>query len=216
MSVVDTDLGKIVTRVRFPMPALVKGKEMSEISKRPKDTDFHALAEELYPQVKDWLMGGGPFNEAEEKEYVLDQLADALDSSCGLDGYQIARHLDQDHSWDEIDANLVDILDGAAGYQHRAKQKAIKEWVKVNNITCRFNIGDIVSFKVRNFGSDNKETGEITRINAEDATYVIYCEHRGHKREGNGSHGLIINDEDVVELSVPRPRDTEVDQVSDT
>ena len=95
-----------------------------------------------------------------------------LDSNYDFDGYHLARHLDN-QGWTP-DADLVDILSNTDQYFFAALRQAELEWIKTNNITPKFKIGDNVVYVGSNEFSNKKVSGsgEITRIN-DDGYYTV-------------------------------------------
>jgi hypothetical protein len=119
-----------------------------------------------------------------------------LNDICGgptAGGYHLAKFLDD--LGIEPDVQLVEILDGTWAIADSFLNKAIKEWVYQYNILPGNNIGDMVSIEI---GRNNIVTGEITNINADLAKYTVCCESQGHVKTGIGTHGSIVNFEDVI------------------
>jgi hypothetical protein len=150
---------------------------------------MQAVAVALAPKVMQW----DPEGEYEQTELVCD-LVKAFDNAFDWDAYKLARALD-DAGW-EVDSSLVDVLDAAASHAYQARDKAIREWVKANDIRPAFKVGDKVQTKRRYNGFE----GEITRIDEELGRYLVFSEARGHVRTGQGTHGTYMDFEDAEEM----------------
>ncbi len=97
--------------------------------KRHSDESRRATALALLPDVQRWL------NEpATRVEDSIAQMMSAL-QSCGsdLDGYRLARALEQTHGWDP-DAELVEILADADFQADRIYEAEMKDWVLNNSV----------------------------------------------------------------------------------
>lgn len=62
-----------------------------------------------------------------------------------------------------------------------------------------FKLGDRVRFE--HHGRQRPVDGEVTKIDAARAKYVVYCASLGHVREGVGSHGIFVDFERVTAAS---------------
>ncbi len=135
-------------------------------------------------------------------EEVAEDLADVLHED---DGYRLARALEE-KGWDP-DARMVEVLDGAGSLKYDVNRDAVRAWVMANNINPPLECGAMVRFSIRHVD----HSGEIVRIDLENARYVVFCAALGHLREGtpeyenkvrNGgaSSGVYLNYEDVQEM----------------
>lgn len=130
-------------------------------------------------------------------EEVEKDVAEAIHRACTIDAYKVCKQLEY-LGW-EIDEELVDeIRSHAYTHQIKATNEATKQWIEDNNYELRFEVGDTVKFT---HPRGHEEFGEITKVFPELLRYVIYCEHLGHIPEGKGAgtHGIIINDEKVID-----------------
>lgn len=162
---------------------------MTEIAKRPSIRDqeiIKSVARELAVEIlKDQC-----------NEDAVSSLVSVLQRNPGGDGYQLAKYLDDDHGWD-VDVDTVEILDSAYSSLHVAARKLTAEWVERNAIKPKRKIGDIVGIVQRGINY----TGEIVKIDEPQATYTVMSAQCGHVREGLGTHGFIVNYEDIHELA---------------
>lgn len=97
------------------------------------------------------------------------------------DGYALARDLDR-YSSVMPDAELVEILDGAASHLTKVHEDAVRAWVKIVGFAPRHGVGDVVRCR--------HGEGPVHQVRVELAQYVVDVE-----RRGNG--GYIVNAEDV-------------------
>jgi hypothetical protein len=160
-----------------------------------------ATAEALYNDVKAWLTQAG--DPAPDKQETLKDLARAISHSMLMDGYEIAKELDDD-GWFNINSELVEILDKAYWNAKNAHRELIKKWIVENNITNQFNVGDVVTV---NRKYKKPVQGEIIDMNKDEATYSVFCESLGHirKEEGKmraGTTAIIVPFEQVVACNV--------------
>ena len=155
--------------------------------RKSSDLVLYRTAGQLAKKINEWS--------GDEFEIEIDKLTDAI--RYNSNGYKIAQNLDDfcgvspdvEHAWfikKEIHEDLV------------------REWVKKYNILPGKKVGDLVPIKCN--GNEIIETGlaevsgEIVSIDTELATYLVCCESLGHVKEGVGTHGLIVNYEDVDQV----------------
>ena len=148
-------------------------------------------AKSLLKQVLAWFSSAGCENadSEEDKAEILEQLTEAISDSMfyGLDGYQIAKSLDDHSHWD-VDSALVEICDNAFHHASGAVSKLTKAWKEKNNIVARFKVGDKVVVKRKH--KDDVQ-GEIVTVYDDDAKYSVFCESLGHIRGGEGKCGTL-------------------------
>lgn len=156
------------------------------MNKRPKlndDAVIALVAEELAIKIADWMSN---YDDIEEIENDLKR---AL--KYHSDGYELARELDDYNP----DAELVDILDNALDMKLSAHDQVCRRWVSDNGLVGP-NIGASVSFTF-----DGKRIeGEVVN-NYDYGQSSVFCESLGHVREGLGTHGVVINWEDLTEVA---------------
>lgn len=170
-------------------------------STRPTRFDLsvrQAAAAKAWPVFRAWLISNGAsVTEADaDREDVLPELASALEYNG--DGYEVAKHLDG-RGWD-ADVDLVDAGQRLLDALEDALDAAVKSWVSVAKPAQRFAIGDTVQFT----RSGLTVVGQVTRVVADRAKYVVYCASLGHVREGVGAHGTLgtlVNFEDAAPVS---------------
>jgi len=168
---------------------------------RPKISDVvsqERYVDALIPRVLGWLRECGEFVDDTPGEYYLQQLREELLDSVDYynDGYEIAKNLERRHYW-SVDASLVELLDDSRALRVVTFNSLIKEWVFSNGILPQYSVGQSVRFvTMRNI----EHVGEITRINVDQAQYVIYCAELGHVRPPKmGSSGIYIDYECVID-----------------
>ena len=152
----------------------------------------------LYPDIAKWLVDGGDKVETEEEIESIkkDVVSSVKYSYCSLhDAYEICKHLDG-YGW-VPDQELVDIMSNFSFKFESAYSKQLLKWIGENNIRPKFSVGDKVKFKVLG----GIQGGEISKVYEDRAQYSIYCESLGHVKTGTGTHGVILNFEDVEELN---------------
>lgn len=108
------------------------------------------------------------------------------------DGYDIAKHLERSHGWN-IDAATVEILDEADYAISSAQRQMEARWVELAKPTPSLAIGARVRHRIRWEDHDV----EVTAIDAKQGKYTVLVEALGHVREGVGTHGFIVNWEEV-------------------
>lgn len=94
----------------------------------------------------------------------------------------------------EPDSQLVELLDNAYWLHHKAHEKAIREWVKGWNIKVPWSPEQNVRIKHKG----QLISGVVAEIQSDKATCTVRCPQLGHVRDGEGSHGFIINSEDIL------------------
>jgi len=76
-----------------------------------------------------------------------DEIRGDLNSCFDIDGYSFAKELDDSRSWGDVDAELVEILDGATMALSSAHDAAVKAWVIAHGVTVPYAIGDVVCLR---------------------------------------------------------------------
>lgn len=175
---------------------------MSEKSeKRPTiyDNDVIAAAvESLWPDVAAWLGDDAP-TEAVDVENCKTSLRRAMKYNHG-DAYKIARDLDRD-GWD-VDAGLVDVLGSAAGALYDAEKAAVRAWVAAGGVTANLPTGTRVKHPHLRGHVGTIIDADQKYGNPRDlGRYLVFCAEAGHVREGNGTHGVYLDHEDVEVVS---------------
>jgi len=158
---------------------------------------------------------------------LADQLANALDECGDHDGYALGKVLERD-GWD-VDADLVEILNGASSAIGDAHEDAVEAWVRREAIVPAFVIGDrvlvdhvyadrtldnVFADRRGRSGVVNVGTVEMTirEVNRGRAQYTVYSLALGHltdeqetenRRKGGrftpGTTGLIVDYERVYQ-----------------
>lgn len=116
----------------------------------------------LLPSFKQWLSDD---EDRGEDADILSDLMEILDND-DLKGPTLARAL-EDLGWG-VDAELNEILNGAASVVHKALDKATAAWIEVNNIKPRLALNDEVLVKT----DTQAAKGTVVKI-SEDGTYCV-------------------------------------------
>ena len=148
-----------------------------------------AAALRLMPAVLKWSVSSGGVDDDEEREEITKQLTKLLDWRTNDDGYQLAKELDHD-GW-SADSELVEILDDASMICRSELEKLEKAWIEEQAIS-----EPPVDIKVRDVNNTSRGVGVIVRHYPGGKSSVAY-EHLGHVKSGVGTHGYILNWEDL-------------------
>ena len=128
------------------------------------------------------------------EEDVIDALCKVLPFSD--DGYELAKEM-EDEGFD-ADSELVSIMEGASWELDRQHRKAVKQWVKDNDIRPKLKEGDEIHIQVRQ-RDRTKYDAIIAEVREETAEYMVAVPDLGHIKEGLGTHGYILRYEWVEE-----------------
>ncbi len=134
-----------------------------------------------------------------------------------LDGFQLARDLESE-SW-AMDAEAVNILDGASMKLHEAHRQVVAAWVRAEIIVAPFRPGDAVRIGSNGYFSESFKpsgplvSGIVVRIDHDLAQVLVRVPSLGHVAEGQiGTQGSILPFEAVLPaepeapaLEVPAP-----------
>jgi hypothetical protein len=161
---------------------------------RPSKSSYDVLyrtATNLAPKINEWS--------GDEFQIDINTLKDAIQYNS-LNGYVMAQNLENSCGI-QPDVELVEILDDVWFIKKEVHDDIVKEWVKDYNISPGKKVGDLVTIKcswkeITETGL-TKVSGEIVSIDTELATYLVCCESLGHVKEGVGTHGVIVNYEDI-------------------
>lgn len=121
----------------------------------------------------------------EDSDIDVDSIFHSIKDIGDKNGYTYAKHLEENYDAYDIDSIIVEALDSISCDLYRAQQKKEKEWVRENNITPLYKVGDIVSYK--------RGKNSIHEIDYEYAKYRINTDKENTK--------AIVNFEDVIEDS---------------
>lgn len=103
------------------------------------------------------------------------------------DGYEMAKELEEKGY--SPDSQMVELLENYHSHISSHHTKAIKQWVKYENITLSYKVGDNVEAK---WGRDNIK-GEITELLPETAEYLVQV-------DKNSSSRCVVKSENVLSL----------------
>jgi len=146
-----------------------------------------AAVNKLLPEVMQW----GDFKEAEAPEVAQELLsAFAIEDH---DGYRLARQLERAAGWDS-NSELSEILEGADF--HGCHEIAVQAWIKDNDITPLFAVGQQVVVKKR---EKNETLTGIIRSTTKNGMYCVMVPSEGHVESGFGTHGFLLPWETIEE-----------------
>lgn len=138
----------------------------------------------------------------DEMQELLDDVEDAdsayadvyrtLMENPNWDGYKLANVLDGEYHW-EVDSETVETMDGAYAQLHRLQTAAVKEWVEKFQLKPIYSVGQ----EVRITHQRKEYVGVIKEVKADVLTYVVYVQELGHVETGLGTHGLVIEEEQI-------------------
>jgi len=141
-----------------------------------EDNDLLKIAKEVFEAWE------GDFKTSDISE---DDIFNAIKDIRNSNGFEYAKHLESSYSAWKIDSTIVEALDGIQWSLYDAQKAKEKEWVRENNITPLYKVGDIVSYK--------RGKNSIYEIDYEYAKYRINTDKENTK--------AIVNFEDVIEDS---------------
>lgn len=168
---------------------------MNKLAERPKYSDRETLTravDKIIPEVLNWLQDGSTAEDIREDLLAVSSYPD--------DGYELCRKLDSYHHW-QVNAQLVEIMDGMSHYKHTALEDREKEWIAAEGIKPKYGVGNTVEFP----REDEVCSGKVYRVEVDVGKYVVFCPQLGHVEIGPGTHGVYINFEDVK----PAPTEAE-------
>lgn len=156
-----------------------------------------AVADQLLDDVFAWTQREG---DDHDRDDVASDLFDAIRPY--LDGYGMARHLENRHGWDS-DSDLVEILDKVPLLLAKEAEKAIRHWVLDNDIKPPCKVGDAVEWS---WPSGPKIKGTVVQIFADEARLIVATTDEvpagaGGWRTGKLDHRFIIDYERVTPLA---------------
>lgn len=140
------------------------------------------------------------------QDHMRDDILESLEYlSLPCTGYDLAVVLDERYIWC-CDEDLLNALEIVPSLFESCTSKAVAAWVCSNDIRPKQKVGDKVVVKecAVVFGRELREyEGEVSSINSQQATYLIYVPALGHVKEVLGTHGLVMPFEQVHELATP-------------
>mgnify|MGYP006277436187 CR=1 FL=1 len=131
-----------------------------------------------------------------QAEKIIDELKEVLSVQYDIDGYKIARELENQFYY-ELDSQDVDILDGVYLAMISKYQQLIKEWVRKYSIKAKLKVGDKVRHtnqvqKLKDAFPNGVEV-EIVSVDDEQYKYGVYhpdfCVRKG---EGGGTLSFLV------------------------
>ncbi|MGZ8220084.1 MAG: hypothetical protein ACXWT0_00400 [Methylobacter sp.] len=128
----------------IPVKPLYKSTQENHTVPRPKRNDPEVLS--LFYKKFAVVMKKDCPNLCTEMSL---QGIEAALKECGRpdsNGYEYAKQLER-YAWDGIQADDVEVLDGASSVLRDAHNTIVAQWVKDNNIQPNFNDGDLCSYE---------------------------------------------------------------------
>lgn len=146
---------------------------------RPKisnleDSDLLKIANELFEQFS------GNFKDS---DISANHIFQSIKEIGNQNGYEYAKHLEEDHGVYNIDSIIVEALDCIQWSLWDVQKVKEKEWVLKNNITPLYKVGDTVSYK--------RGKNSIHKIDYKYGQYQINTDKENTK--------AVVNFEDVIE-----------------
>lgn len=168
--------------------------------KRPSIRDkevIKVVASKLLDDVIKWLEQSGETtdfeNDEEERNRVVEDLVDAIESSINGDGYEIAKQLDHD-GWSP-DSDLVEVLDRTSSYLRSEVSRLSVVWFTEEGFAV---IPNGTSVKSKKNHSGLGEIGKVIEFYP-DGRYVVNFPQLGHKdpedKKATGTSGFVIEHE---------------------
>ena len=176
---------------------------------RPKENDqavMEAAVERMLPKIITWEGESRNFRDSiddEERQEIREQVIDALTHAHNeLDGYSLARYLDNRHGWSP-DEQLVEILGGVYSHIDVAYRAATSQWLKATGRQPKHTVGDQVTVKVTpHQGPANRKPvehpGTIISNHWDTGRYVVSIPALGHAKPGQpGTQGRFFTWEEI-------------------
>lgn len=145
------------------------------IPKRPHYRDPEILretAKRMTPDLRRHFAGN-------DDEAIWDALTGAMKSAFSLDGYAIARKL-EDQCYAAPDAEMVEDLDAAYSVAAVVIDEASRAWVQKYNLTLKRSVGDRVKCR--------HGVGVINKARSEHAYYLFKPDGSTDFEHGGGIH----------------------------
>ena len=153
-----------------------------------KDEDVRkAAVPAVVKMLEKWLRGKGE----ESTDDVAEVAAFLVGQPTHMNGYELAKEIERDFFFDDIDEELVEELGCVSSHVRDAVRAATRKWVEEHKVVCPFALEQKV--KVKKSG----DVGLVTMVYEEEALTCVFMPQKGHVREGTGSHGLVVSYEDL-------------------
>lgn len=167
---------------------------------RPSHRD-HAILTAVAHKIL-LAMPAGTVTEGDEESAITDICKALRNEAPGFDEYRLTRHL-ENCGW-SCDRTIMDAFEVASGEVSQLVREATRLWVRSNSIKPRLTIGEQVKVMTRSTSRIKQEfDGEVVTVDADHATYTVMIPALGHVREGTGTHGVIVNFEELHPLATP-------------
>lgn len=162
---------------------------------RPKRFDPEVEARHvklIEPSIKK-LLAESSHSPEDDLDSVMKDVARAM--RYASDGYRVAKSL-EDAGWD-VDTSLVATLDSLVFERTTALAELEAKWVKDSGAVIPFTLGQSVRITAKDSPKSHGQVGEVAKVYPKHARVLVRVPALGHVREGNGTHGLVLNVEDV-------------------
>jgi hypothetical protein len=158
------------------------------VADRPKSNAPEIRAAAIDSLAADCLAWGPSF--------ALSDWTRALaDVNLNANGFEIAKELDRYSRIYGIDADLVEILDGASSHHWSAHRSAIKAWVAADDVRPTFSVGDRIDTR--------HGVGRINRIDEEIAVYLFAPDSDAADYGSSGGIHIPYEEATLVAAQVP-------------
>lgn len=173
---------------------------MTMTTARPTHRDPAILAAVALKVLE--AMPAGTITERNREGAIADITRALRSEAPAFDEYRLTKQLEE-CGWD-CDRGIMDAFEVASGEAFQCVREATKQWVTANSIKPRLAVGAQVKLMVRarSFAKEEFE-GEIVAVDADQANYTVMIPALGHVREGSGTHGIIIQFEELHPLASP-------------
>ena len=154
---------------------------METKTKIERPTFDESMVSELAKSVGVIVMFFHNYNELED---CIKDSENVLEWNYNSDGFELAKEFENIGYTGST--SLVDDLECVSSNGGDILKKAIKKWVRENDIKLELPVGSLVVFDARR---KNNEDGEIVKLYPETAQYGIWCESLNKPKET--SHYLV-------------------------
>lgn len=163
---------------------------MENLPKRPtwNDEMLDELSTVVGKLVFDWC------DDDTDLEDCVESAKKVLEFNSNSNGYELAKEFEDEGF--SSDSELVDILDGVWYEKHKIIEKAVKDWVSINNLKLEYEVGDKVIAKFHKSQGGDIEC-EVVQLYPETMQYGLW--HENHSSPKGKGH-VIVEFERVSKL----------------
>lgn len=141
------------------------------------------------------------YEDAEAEGYdgsEFQALVETLRDEPDWDGFALAKHLEDVFSM-AMDASMVNILDSAYIYQHKAHRTLVEQWVLHTQATPKYAVHDAVQVRTPGKPNDPVLAGVVTLVQASVLRYIVHVQEHAESQSGVYL-GTYYNEEEIVGL----------------